>query len=1227
MTIMKSLIVFLIGAHTCNAQFSPGQDLFTQGDDSPGKTASADIDGDGLSDVISQGRGAVPLIQWYKNMGGFLWDSPERIAFNNNGFSQFLLSDVDGDTDIDVLACAMNGHGLGCILNTGQGLFMDWDTLEHPHGEASSISVSDMDDDGDPDIVYSTADRWLAWMRNVGNGEFESAMTIDSVHRNVYEIHAADLNNDDHDDLVVLCLDNLLLYEGLGDGEFAAVPDTIASGELWRYGLVADLNNDGWCDLAIQKGTGDLVVACFINMTTLEFNRHDAFISTSDNVGSLGSSDINGDGYTDLLPGTTGDSTVVLINDGTGTGWEHMVLDTTRGSHDLSAADLDGDGDEDLVSSGNTFGQLLTAWDNLGLDSWAFRGYLPDMGLFDDMTSCDLDSDGIGDLLMSSSASRRIAWLQGLTGGAYAPLRIIKTVVPASKTIATDVNGDGSADLVVIAGDYLLWAPHTTPGEFAEFDTIQVAFSDFLDVIALDMDEDGDNDLVTGRDGFPSVYLESWVNDGTGVFALGPIGGPVGGTPGPRSFAAPDLNNDGAKDLIYAVVGRARFMINGGFGLGDYEEIPGLASVIAVGSGDIDGDGYLDLITASSTSAGLQWHSNDGTGHFSGGGPIHASSSPDVQPHAFDADGDGDIDVLAARSTGTVLFLNNGTGLFEENLVIDELGGLVLQLADDDTDGDMDVLRLQSNTIRRHENFFGSPFRMEGHVFVDSDGNGSFTPGDIDASWVPVSTTPLASLPLSDESGAYIIYADSGAYVVQPTLPMYWTSDPMSRPVALTADQPISTGNDFIISALLDTSNIVPGLARSGAPCEDTTSMWITFANHGTRIEHGSVVLILDNELVFVSSDPMPTVVSGNTFSWDFDSLLYFEVRTIHLAVQLPGIDVVGDTLVDHVSIIALDDVGDTTHVYSADQTRVHGCSFDPNDKQVSPTGTGEFGIIPISTDHLDYTIRFQNTGTDTAYSVVVQDHLDVPLDRSTVQVLGYSFPPTQVQVEQDGGLLVRFDNILLPDSGADFSGSQGFITLRIGLQEGLPNFTEITNSAGIYFDNNAAVVTNTTLNTLVDCDLFTATIGWIGIDLLEASDADSYQWFFNDDSIPGADQQQLETTEPGSYTVRVSSVYGCTAESEAYLFISTEVEEEHTLGVLVVPNPFNGAARLVFALPMTSKNTVEISDPNGRLVRTLVGNGMRELPLDGTGLSSGLYVARISEAGRYLRSVRLVVE
>jgi PKD repeat protein len=143
------------------------------------------------------------------------------------------------------------------------------------------------------------------------------------------------------------------------------------------------------------------------------------------------------------------------------------------------------------------------------------------------------------------------------------------------------------------------------------------------------------------------------------------------------------------------------------------------------------------------------------------------------------------------------------------------------------------------------------------------------------------------------------------------------------------------------------------------------------------------------------------------------------------------------------------------------------GYSYDPNYKEVAPQGQTQYGFVSPSTQKLDYTIHFQNTGTAPAQYVVVKDTIEVNSLQINSIEMQMSSHPCSVSVAEDSILIFTFPNINLPDSATDEPNSHGFVKFAMNLLPNLPLNTQISNSSSIYFDFNAPVLTNSTLTTL----------------------------------------------------------------------------------------------------------------------------------------------------------------
>ncbi|MBO9700436.1 MAG: T9SS type A sorting domain-containing protein [Sporocytophaga sp.] len=158
----------------------------------------------------------------------------------------------------------------------------------------------------------------------------------------------------------------------------------------------------------------------------------------------------------------------------------------------------------------------------------------------------------------------------------------------------------------------------------------------------------------------------------------------------------------------------------------------------------------------------------------------------------------------------------------------------------------------------------------------------------------------------------------------------------------------------------------------------------------------------------------------------------------------------------------------DASNSYEMDCSAIVN-SFDPNEKVVVPSGIGKENYVSKN-EELEYTIHFQNLGTDTAFFVKVIDTLSQHLDFMTFKKGISSHEYKLVVSGTDKQVLEwNFSNILLPHAKKDSVGSNGFVKFKISPKAGLPDKTKVTNKSYIYFDFNSPVITNETSVSLFD--------------------------------------------------------------------------------------------------------------------------------------------------------------
>ncbi len=224
------------------------------------------------------------------------------------------------------------------------------------------------------------------------------------------------------------------------------------------------------------------------------------------------------------------------------------------------------------------------------------------------------------------------------------------------------------------------------------------------------------------------------------------------------------------------------------------------------------------------------------------------------------------------------------------------------------------------------------------------------------------------------------------------------------------------------------------------------------------------VSIFIDGELFLFDSIQLQ---GGETIIYSFEGTgqtwhLLTEQHPLHPGNSNPNafVENCGDSqnwTPDLVNIFPQDDADPIIDIYCDVVTG----SYDPNDKTGYPKGVTDEHLIRPN-QKMEYRIRFQNTGTDTAFTVVIRDTLETDFDIYSVQS-GVASHPYSFQIYGPRVLEWTFDNILLPDSTTNEAASHGFIYFSVDQNPNLPEGTLLHNSAGIYFDYNAPIITNLT--------------------------------------------------------------------------------------------------------------------------------------------------------------------
>jgi len=233
--------------------------------------------------------------------------------------------------------------------------------------------------------------------------------------------------------------------------------------------------------------------------------------------------------------------------------------------------------------------------------------------------------------------------------------------------------------------------------------------------------------------------------------------------------------------------------------------------------------------------------------------------------------------------------------------------------------------------------------------------------------------------------------------------------------------------------------------------------------NNSCIPENGLVTMYFDNRFKLDSANPTPLNTTTNSITWDAKSLAVFKSQGISAFLHpvSPSSVQLGDKIVSKLIIGPNTGEVNTANNISED-TSIVVASYDPNEILVSPGGYITAG------KKLEYTIHFENLGNDTAHDIHILDTLSAQhFDLSSLSVLESSHPVAAGIVDgmnNEPILRFQFDDIMLPDSSNKIL-NKGYVKYSIYTKETLPANTVINNRAGIYFDINPVIMTNTAQN------------------------------------------------------------------------------------------------------------------------------------------------------------------
>jgi hypothetical protein len=358
---------------------------------------------------------------------------------------------------------------------------------------------------------------------------------------------------------------------------------------------------------------------------------------------------------------------------------------------------------------------------------------------------------------------------------------------------------------------------------------------------------------------------------------------------------------------------------------------------------------------------------------------------------------------------------------------------------------------------------------ITGKLFIDANSNGVQDAGEPAVANRQITEINTGRYGFSGTNGVYYIAVmDTGNYTVMPQPINYHIASPVTYSASFSGIQQTDSLNDFAFQPagvfndlcihITPTGPFRAGLFNAG--------YMINYSNAGTTtINNCSVIFLRDSNVTYVSSNTTPFSITPDSVVWNIGTLTPFQNGSIVVTVNV-NVGVPIGTLI-HSGVRIEPVAGDANPACNYSYWEVHTiASIDPNDIIVDKDTllTTQFPNPPF----LEYIIRFQNTGNDTAFTVRVLNNISQLLDVSSFEFVASSHPVNITYDAYARLMTFTFDNILLPDSNVNEPLSHGFIRYRIKPNSNLVLNDQIRNSAAIYFDFNAPVITNTAITTVV---------------------------------------------------------------------------------------------------------------------------------------------------------------
>ena len=523
---------------------------------------------------------------------------------------------------------------------------------------------------------------------------------------------------------------------GNADGTYGA--QTRLSAPFRPYSVAAvDLNGDGRLDL-VSANFDSANVSIFLGNGDGTFQNGTAQtrvqVGLSGSPISIAAADLDGDGRQDLVTADRDSNAIsVLLGRGDGSFRPEIRVPVAGGPRALALGDFNGDGRRDVAVVNVTTSEVAVLPGNADGTFGPEVRFAAGSGA-NAIAAGDLDGDGRPDLAVANYSADTVSTFLGNGNGTFGPGTVLPVGHSPVSVAIGDLNGGGLADLVVVnqASEDLSVLLGNGDGSFRA-QTRFAAVSLPIGLVLADVDRNGRLDVVITNQGNNNVQVLVGKGDGT---LIDQNRVPVFGfNVNPRSIGSGDFNSDGAADFAVAEqnANRVSFYLGNGDGTFRAPSYIGVGNTpLQLAVADLNHDGRPDVVVTNQNTDNISILLGNGDGTFTSSGfSLQPTGLPRPLTIAdFNKDGNQDL-AIGRQISGIDVFLGTGTGTFSfAGRAAGSIGSFIsLAAGDVNGDGKTDLVFTDGGLgvmLGNGDGTFGAVSRVTAGVVVEWAAVGDF---------------------------------------------------------------------------------------------------------------------------------------------------------------------------------------------------------------------------------------------------------------------------------------------------------------------------------------------------------------------------------------------------------------------------------------------------------------------------------------------------------------------